>query len=187
MWRPSPRYFPPADAGEFPVGADVALAYTPLAEDPTEVMDEGVDNLSRLDGVRVVVVDDSAVIRELLAVTLGACGAVVTAVGTAAAALEIIVRERPDVLVSDLEMPDKGGYWLIGQVRTLSPEQGGTIPAAALTGLTGPEHRASALRAGFQHHIEKPFDLHVLVGIVASLSRKQPDPGSSVATLSPTG
>jgi len=150
-------------------------------------MDEGVDNLSRLDGVRVLVVDDSPVIRDLLAATLKECGAMVTAVGTAEAALGIIVQERPDVLVSDLEMPDKGGYWLIGQVRTLSPEQGGTTPAAAITGLTGPEHRASALRAGFQHHMEKPVDLHVLIGIVASLTRKQPDPGSSVATLSPTG
>jgi len=53
---------------------------------------------------------------------------VVTAVGTAEAALGIIVQERPDVLVSDLEMPDKGGYWLIGQVRTLSPEQGARPP-----------------------------------------------------------
>ena len=182
-----PRYFPPDDAGECPVGAAVALAYSSLPEDPTEVMDEGVDNLSRLDGVRVLVVDDSAVIRDLLAATLEERGAVVTAVGTAEAALGIIVQERPDVLVSDLEMPDKSGYWLIGQVRTLSPEQGGTTPAAAITGLTGPEHRASALRAGFQHHMEKPVDLHVLIGIVASLTRKQPDPGSSVATLSPTG
>src|SRR3989441_6039906 len=112
-------------------------------------MDEGVDNLSRLDGVRVLVVDDSAVIRDLLAATLEERGAVVTAVGTAEAALGIIVQERPDVLVSDLEMPDKGGYWLIGQVRTLSPEQGGTTPAAAITGLTGPrsEEHTSELQS----------------------------------------
>jgi CheY-like chemotaxis protein len=94
------------------------------------------------------------------------------------------VRDRPDVLISDLQMPDKGGYWLIGQVRALSLEQGGTIPAAALTGLSGPEHRASALRAGFQHYIEKPVDLPTLVGVVASLTCKPPDPRPSVVTLS---
>ena len=137
-----------------------------------EATDERVGNLSRLDGVRVLVVDDCAAIRRLLAMTLEECGAAVTAVGTAEAALEAVVRERPDVLVSDLEMPNKGGYWLIGQVRALPPEQGGTTPAAALTGLAGPEHRASALRAGFQQHIEKPVNLHVLVGALASLTHK---------------
>jgi CheY-like chemotaxis protein len=137
-----------------------------------EATDERVGHLSRLDGVRVLVVDDCAAIRRLLAMTLEECGAAVTAVGTAEAALEAVVRERPDVLVSDLEMPSKGGYWLIGRVRALPPEHGGTTPAAALTGLAGPEHRASALRAGFQQHIEKPVDLHVLVGTVASLTHK---------------
>jgi CheY-like chemotaxis protein len=137
-----------------------------------EATDERVGHLSRLDGVRVLVVDDCAAIRRLLAMTLEECGAAVTSVGTAEAALEAVVRERPDVLVSDLEMPNKGGYWLIGQVRALPPEQGGTTPAAALTGLAGPEHRASALRAGFQQHIEKPVNLHVLVGALASLTHK---------------
>ena len=137
-----------------------------------EVMDKRIDALSRLDGVRVLVVDDSAVIREVLALTLEECGAAVTAVGTAEAALEVVVHEHPDVLVSDLEMPGKGGYWLIGQVRALRPDEGGALPAIALTGLVGPEHRASALRAGFQHHIEKPVDLHTFVGVVASLAKK---------------
>lgn len=130
----------------------------------------GSDVLARLDGIRVLVVDDSAVIREMLADILGELGAAVTAVGGADAALDAVTRERPDVLISDLEMPDKGGYWLIGRIRALSPERGGTIPAAALTGLHGPEHRASALRAGFQHHLEKPVDLYSLVGIVESLA-----------------
>jgi CheY-like chemotaxis protein len=143
-------------------------------------MDERIDNLPRLDGMRALVVDDSAVIRELLATALEECGAAVTAVGTAEAALHVVVQKRPDILVSDLEMPSKGGYWLIGQVRALSPDQGGVTPAVALTGLVGPEHRASALRAGFQYHLEKPVDLHTLVAVVASLARKQPDPHPAV-------
>jgi CheY-like chemotaxis protein len=125
-----------------------------------------------LGGVSVLVVDDYEDVRNAVAMMLRHCGAAVTAVGSADEALEALQRERPDVLVSDLAMPDKGGYWLIGQVRALPPERGGLTPAAALTGFTGPEHRASILRAGFQYHIEKPVTLQKLAGIVALLALK---------------
>ena len=125
-----------------------------------------------LGGVSVLVVDDHESVRNVVAAMLEHCGAAVTAVGSADEALEVLKRERPDVLVSDLAMPDKGGYWLIGQVRALPPERGGLTPAAALTGFTGPEHRASILRAGFQYHIEKPVTLEKLAGIVALLALK---------------
>ena len=117
------------------------------------IVRERSDSLTRLDGIRVVVVDDAPIIRRFLS-----------------AALEAVRRERPDMLISDLEMPGKGGHWLIGQVRALAPERGGLTPAAALTGLHGPAHRASALRAGFQDHLEKPIDLQTLVSAVASLA-----------------
>ena len=129
-----------------------------------------------LGGVSVLVVDDCKLVLATVAAMLEHYGAAVTAVGSADAALEALVRERPDVLVSDLAMPDKGGYWLIGKVRALSPERGGATPAAALTGFTGPEHRASILRAGFQYHIEKPVTLENLAGIVALLALKDPVP-----------
>jgi CheY-like chemotaxis protein len=129
-----------------------------------------------LGGVRVLLVDDCNLVRAAVATMLEHCGATVTAVGTAGAALEALECERPDVLVSDLAMPDKGGYWLIGKVRALPPEQGGATPAAALTGFTGPEHRASILRAGFQYHIEKPVTLKKLAGIVALLALKAQAP-----------
>jgi len=103
-------------------------------------------------------------------------GAAVTAVATADEALELVEHERPDVLVSDISMPDKDGYWLIGQIRALPPGRGGITPAAALTGLVGAEHRASILRAGFQYHIEKPVTLENLAGIVALLALKDPVP-----------
>src|SRR5258705_13549395 len=111
---------------------------------------------SRLDGVRVLVVDDTRNVREAMTDILTQDGATVTAVGSAEEALAALQRERPDVLLSDLAMPGKGGYWLIGQVRALPPERGGGTPAAALTAYTGPEHRASVLRAGFQYHVAKP-------------------------------
>src|SRR5687768_14047866 len=129
-----------------------------------------------LGGVRVLVVDVSEPVRAMVTVVLERYGATVTAVGSADEALEILERERPDVLVSDLQMPDKGGYWLIGQVRALPPERGGTTPAAALTAYTGPEHRASVLRAGFQLHVEKPIGLDALIQAVASLAQKEHAP-----------
>jgi CheY-like chemotaxis protein len=125
-----------------------------------------------LGGVSVLVVDDCKLVRGTVAAMLEYYGATVTAVASADEALEALVRERPDVLVSGLTMPDKGGYWLIGQVRALRPERGGATPAAALTGFTGPEHRASILRAGFQYHIEKPVALEKLAGVVALLALK---------------
>jgi len=127
----------------------------------------------RLDGVRVLVVDDARAVRDVVTHILLQDGAKVTAVGSAEEALAALQWERPDVLLSDLAMPGKGGYWLIGQVRALPPERGGVTPAAALTAFSGPEHRASVLRAGFQLHVEKPIGLDALVEVVATLALKE--------------
>lgn len=124
----------------------------------------------RLDGVRVLVVDDAVHVRAVVTDILTQDGARVTAVASAEEALAALQGERPDVLLSDLAMPGKGGYWLIGQVRALPPERGGATPAAALTAFTGPEHRASVLRAGFQLHVAKPIGLEALVGAVTMLA-----------------
>ena len=129
-----------------------------------------------LGGIRVLVVDGSHLVRATVTAMLEHYGAAVTAVASADEALEALQRERPDVLVSDLAMPGKGGYWLIRQVRALPPERGGATPAAALTGFTGPEHRASILRAGFQYHVEKPVTPQQLAGVVALLALKPPSP-----------
>jgi CheY-like chemotaxis protein len=133
----------------------------------------------RLDGVRVLVVDDAPYVRDVVVDILTKDGAKVTAVGSAEEALAALQWERPDVLLSDLAMPGRGGYWLIGQVRSLPPERGGVTPAAALTAYTGPEHRASVLRAGFQLHVEKPVGLEALVGAVAILALKEHTPTPS--------
>ena len=127
----------------------------------------------RLGGVRVLVVDDVRAVRETVTEILAHDGAKVTAVGSAEEALDALQGERPDVLLSDLAMPGKGGYWLIGQVRALPPERGGVTPAVALTAFAGPEHRASVLRAGFQLHVEKPIALDALIEAVAMLALKK--------------
>jgi CheY-like chemotaxis protein len=131
-----------------------------------------LSGLPRLDGVRVLVVDDTASVLAVLRDILELDGAIVTAVNGAEQALAVLQEERPDVLVSDLAMPGRGGYWLIGQVRALPPERGGATPAAALTAFGGPEHRASVLRAGFQYHVEKPVGVRELIGVVAILALK---------------
>ena len=126
----------------------------------------------QLPSIHVLVVDDSSAIREMLTQILEWQSARVTAVGTAEHTLDLLEELRPDVLLSDLEMPEKGGYWLIGRVRALAPDRGGLTPAACLTGCTSPEDRARVLGAGFEYHIAKPIDPSRLVGIVGILALK---------------
>ena len=123
-----------------------------------------------LEGVRIVAVDDDADARKLLETVLTHCRAIVTAVPTAADALAAVRRERPDVLLSDVEMPGEDGYMLIAQVRALPPEEGGQTPAAALTAYARMEDRTKALRAGFQMHVPKPVEPAELVAVVANLA-----------------
>lgn len=140
-------------------------------------------SLPRLDGIRVLVVDDTSLVLDVLKEILEGDGATVTAVSGAEDALAALQAERPDVLLSDLAMPGRGGYWLIGQVRALPSERGGATPAAALTAFGGPEHRASVLRAGFQSHVEKPVGLRELISVVASLALKHRDTGYDAAAV----
>jgi CheY-like chemotaxis protein len=97
----------------------------------------------------------------------------VTTAGSAQEGLEALQRERPAVLLSDIAMPEHDGFWLIAQVRALSPVHGGKTPAAALTSLKSAEDRARILRAGFQSHITKPIEPQALVAIVAVLAIKE--------------
>jgi CheY-like chemotaxis protein len=125
-----------------------------------------------LPSVRVLVVDDILDMRDLVTDILQEAGATVMVTDTAEHALELLTQWRPDVLVSDLEMPENDGCWLIEHVRALAPEGGGMTPAACLSGRSEPEHRARILRAGFQYHLVKPLDVTRLVGVVAILALK---------------
>lgn len=122
-----------------------------------------------LTGLRVLVVDDEADARELIAAILGEYGAEVTAVASAGEALETLQHFKPNVLVSDIGMPGEDGYALIRNVRTLDAEQGGQIPAVALTAYARAEERILALTAGFQRHVPKPVNPEELAAIVANL------------------
>jgi PAS domain S-box-containing protein len=126
----------------------------------------------RLDGLRVLIVDDEPDTLELLKVGLGQCGAEVVTTRTVAEALEAITTVAPDVLISDIGMPDEDGYSLIRRVRALPVESGGRVPAIALTAYARVGDRMQALKAGYQMHVPKPVELAELVAVTASLVRR---------------
>jgi CheY-like chemotaxis protein len=125
-----------------------------------------------LSGVRVLVVDDEADARELLRVVLEKSGAELKLAGSVPDALALFKEWKPDVLVSDIGMPGEDGYALIRRVRSLPHNDGGSIPAAALTAYATSEDRLRALISGFQIHVSKPVDPLELVAVVASLAGK---------------
>ncbi len=122
-----------------------------------------------LKGLRVLVIDDEEDARELLTIALTQSGAEVRTAVTVEAALDLLDQWKPNVLVSDIGMPVEDGYDLIRKVRALGPEQGGTIPALALTGYASAEDAARAHVAGYQTHMAKPVAPSDLVVAVARL------------------
>jgi signal transduction histidine kinase/ActR/RegA family two-component response regulator len=124
----------------------------------------------RLSGVSVLVVEDEADTRELVRTVLGQLGADVRLAGSAREALRAIDDQPPDVLLSDIEMPEIDGYALMRTVRERSPDRGGLVPAAALTAYARSEDRLRALRAGYQVHLAKPVEPAELAAVVASLA-----------------
>jgi CheY-like chemotaxis protein len=129
-----------------------------------------VDSSVRIAGVRVLVVDDEPDARALLRRLFEERGATVSTASSATEALSILQTERPDVLISDIGMPDEDGYTLIRRVRSLRPEHGGRTPAIALTAYARAEDRVKAVVAGFQHHLSKPIEPVELIVMVASLA-----------------
>jgi CheY-like chemotaxis protein len=110
-----------------------------------------------LSGLRVLVVDDEGDTRELVAAVLTTCGAEVVSVSSATEALDQMERQRFDLLISDIGIPEMNGYDLIARIRQLGEEHGGRTPAVALTAYAGIDDRKRALAAGYEMHIPKPF------------------------------
>jgi diguanylate cyclase (GGDEF)-like protein len=124
---------------------------------------------AELAGLRVVVVEDEESSRTSVAALLELAGATVEAAGSAEEAIELIRRNPPDVLVSDIGLPGEDGYALVRRLRRLPVAEGGALPAVALTGHARSEDRVRALRAGFQSHTSKPIQPAELVAVVASV------------------
>ena len=159
----------------------ISLPFVGVTSNPNEAETETVHptqsdevisfaGLPSLHGLKVLVVDDEPDTRELIREVLKECGSEVITSHSVAEALIALEQHKPDVLVSDLGMPDEDGYSLIAKIRQLPAEQGGEIPAAALTAYARAEDRMRVLRSGFQFHLPKPVDSAELVTVVASLA-----------------
>ena len=123
-----------------------------------------------LDGLRVLLVDDEPEAREIISTVIERTGAQVTACTSASEALAKLSEWKPDVILSDIAMPDEDGYSFIGKVRSLPRDKGGETPAAALTAYARDVDRRQALAAGYQMHIAKPIGASQLVHMVARLA-----------------
>ena len=117
----------------------------------------------------MLVVDGHQDARELMSAVLQQRGARVVGAASADEALDVLRKEHPDVLLSDAEMPGQDGYALIQKVRALPPEEGGRVPAAALTAYARREDRVQTLLAGYQIHVAKPVAPDELVTVVSIL------------------
>jgi PAS domain S-box-containing protein len=143
---------------------------------PTVGQGVSFSNPPSLRGVKVLIVDDEADARNYLLAVLEQCEAEVLAASSAQGALELLLAKKPDVLISDIGMPEEDGYSLIHRVRAMSADEGGLIPAVALTAYARAEDRTNVIAAGFQIHIPKPVEPAELATVVASLAKRSNSP-----------
>ena len=129
-------------------------------------------NSLSLSGLQILVVDDDQDNRDLLMFALSQYGAQVRDAASAEEALLALTQYRPDVLVSDIGMPDLDGYALIRQIKDLEAQGGTKLPAVALTGYAKESDRAEALAAGFDYHLSKPVEIDELVTVVSQLASR---------------
>ncbi len=152
------------------LGATFTVTLPLMNLEPQKPQDKArVEDAPNLQGVRVLIVDDEIDTLKLLVFILEQHGAQVRAVSSGSSALEVMAQWQPDLLLSDIGMPEVDGYMLIRQIRSLPPEQGGQIRAIALTAYAGETDQQQILKAGFQKHITKPVDPVELVSVIADL------------------
>lgn len=149
------------------------IATFPLLADRTEPVThapEVATDFHSLDGLRVLLVDDEAEARQIISTVITRTGAEVRSCESAHEALMKLAEWKPDVILSDIAMPEQDGYSFIRQVRSLPRDKGGDIPAAALTAYARDVDRRQALAAGYQMHIAKPIGASQLVTMIARLA-----------------
>jgi signal transduction histidine kinase/DNA-binding response OmpR family regulator len=132
-----------------------------------------------LHQMHILIVDDAPDTLEVLGVLLRRADAAVSSATCAGDCRRMLEDLRPDLLISDITMPDEDGISLIQSIRRLPPERGGATPAIALTACAGADDRAKAIAAGFQAHLSKPFEPDALLELVKQLAvRAEPSPFS---------
>lgn len=149
----------------FPLLVDRKEATALTGSEETTCLDQ-----RSLDGLRVLLIDDEPEARSIFGTVIRRAGAEVKACTSASEGLAEVARWRPDVILSDIAMPEEDGYSFIAKVRSLSHDQGGETPAAALTAYAREQDRLQTLAAGYQMHIAKPIDPNDLVTMVMRLA-----------------
>jgi CheY-like chemotaxis protein len=148
-------------------------AAVPSLVDPSAADTARVVPVRRLDGARVLIVDDEPQARELFCAIIEGAGGEVRLASSARDATEILHSWWPRVLLSDIEMPHQDGYALMEQVNAMERRNRRGIVAIAVTAHSRPEDRLRALEAGFQWHLAKPIEPSELVAVVASLTGRE--------------
>jgi CheY-like chemotaxis protein/anti-sigma regulatory factor (Ser/Thr protein kinase) len=151
--------------------AEPAPASTPSAPSPLRAMPG--DGTADLSGVKVLVVDDAADTLDVLEQILRHSGAAIVSASTAAQALDCLDSERPDVIVSDIGMPETDGLELMRRVRRRAAHHGGATPAIALTALTRQDDRDKAFQAGFTDYLSKPVEPSALVASIVHAAKQR--------------
>lgn len=143
----------------------------PLTATPSPTFEESILPSERVDlsHLQIFVVDDEADMRDLLMMILEQYGASVKVAASAAEALSLLEQYTPDVLISDIGMPEMDGYMLMQQIKQLPPERRGLIRTIALTAYAGELNKKKAFEAGFQKHLSKPVEPSQLARTIASL------------------
>ena len=163
----------PGQGSTFTVTLPLAVVHrtqeADLRRHPTSALAPLHFEAADLSAVKVVVVDDQADARDLVARVLSECGAQVITAASAGEALLLVEHERPHVLVTDIGMPDVDGFELLRRVRALGETRGGKVPAIALTAFARSEDRTRALQQGFRVHVAKPVEPSELIASVASV------------------
>ena len=158
------------EGATFTITLPLVEAVTKAAE--MAVSANGLSSAPQLSGLNVLLVDDDSDTLNVMATALAGRQANVTAVSSAGEAIQAIERRRPDVLVSDIAMPDVDGYGLIAKVRSLENGEAQSIPAVAITAYAKEEDRQRALSSGFQIYLAKPVEIAELVSVVARAARR---------------
>jgi signal transduction histidine kinase/ActR/RegA family two-component response regulator len=172
----------PGKGAKFTVSLPI-LTSPPARAELRSLADEGrpAPSLEPLDGLHVLVVEDNADGQEIITMMLEQAGARVTGAASAKEAFEALESVRPDVLVSDIGLPDEDGYALVRRLRSKEAERGGFLPAVAMSGFVRAEDRARGLAAGFQVHVPKPIDVTELTAAIAAVARDPRRRGSPPA------
>ncbi len=161
----------PGRGSKFSVTLPLAVPQGESAAALASAAEAALDFPRLLHGVRILVVDDDQETLDMLISALSHCGAKARGAATAAEGFALFTQDQPDVLISDIAMPDEDGYSLIRRIRALRPDQGGQVPAAALTAYASSEDRTKALRAGFHIYLPKPVDPAELITVVHTLTK----------------